>query len=390
MVSRHQDGKNARRHASTVGGVSRRRISRCGGIVRACNGLACLFGRFEDIAGAVGSCSAQTNAGRTAEVDQRDAGQGALVCRRRPGRDARGAGGRARSGRGAGAGAVRRDQPRHRAAGPCRPGAGERARAHARAVHGRRVSVPGEVRLCHGRAGRGRPGRAADRTVFALHPHQSRLHACRPTPWFPCPATSRRRAPCSPPTWRPRSMRSGTARPARPTASPSSAAAWWGCWSPICARGCRARDVTVVDIVPVARRARARARRPLRGARRGAGRLRSRLPCQRHRRRARDRAAARRRGGDGRGAELVRRAATSRRRSARRSTAAGCRLVSSQVGKVAPSHRPRWTHGRRLAAALALLADPALDALLAPAVAFEDLPATAAAIFGPEPAPSAS
>ena len=50
------------------------------------------------------------------------------------------------------------------------------------------------------------------------------------------------------------------------------------------------------------------------------------------------------------------------------------RLVSSQVGKVAPSHRPRWTHGRRLAAALALLADARLDALLAPAVAFGDLP----------------
>ena len=50
------------------------------------------------------------------------------------------------------------------------------------------------------------------------------------------------------------------------------------------------------------------------------------------------------------------------------------RLVSSQVGRIAPSHRPRWTHGRRLAAALDLLADARLDALLAPAVVFEDLP----------------
>jgi hypothetical protein len=50
------------------------------------------------------------------------------------------------------------------------------------------------------------------------------------------------------------------------------------------------------------------------------------------------------------------------------------RLISSQVGKIAPSHRARWTHGRRLAAALALLADARLDALLAPAVAFADLP----------------
>ena len=49
------------------------------------------------------------------------------------------------------------------------------------------------------------------------------------------------------------------------------------------------------------------------------------------------------------------------------------RLVSSQVGQIAPSHRPRWTHGRRLAAALGLLADARLDALLAPAVAFHDL-----------------
>jgi len=49
------------------------------------------------------------------------------------------------------------------------------------------------------------------------------------------------------------------------------------------------------------------------------------------------------------------------------------RLVSSQVGKIAPSHRPRWTHGRRLGAALALLEDPRLDALLAPVVGFQDL-----------------
>jgi len=49
------------------------------------------------------------------------------------------------------------------------------------------------------------------------------------------------------------------------------------------------------------------------------------------------------------------------------------RLLSSQVGRVAPSHRPRWTHRRRLAAAVALLEDPRLDALLAPAINFQDL-----------------
>lgn len=51
------------------------------------------------------------------------------------------------------------------------------------------------------------------------------------------------------------------------------------------------------------------------------------------------------------------------------------RLLSSQVGKVAASHRPRWTYQQRLSAALALLDDPALDVLLAPPVAFAELPA---------------
>jgi hypothetical protein len=60
------------------------------------------------------------------------------------------------------------------------------------------------------------------------------------------------------------------------------------------------------------------------------------------------------------------------------------RLVSSQVGRVAASHRPRWTSARRLAAALDLLADPALDGLLAPAVPFENLPARLAELLGSE------
>ena len=57
------------------------------------------------------------------------------------------------------------------------------------------------------------------------------------------------------------------------------------------------------------------------------------------------------------------------------------RLVSSQVGKVAPSHRSRWTHARRLSAALALLDDAALDVLLAPAVDFTELPSRLPAIL---------
>jgi hypothetical protein len=59
------------------------------------------------------------------------------------------------------------------------------------------------------------------------------------------------------------------------------------------------------------------------------------------------------------------------------------RLISSQVGKVAPSHRGSWTHRARLEAALGYTADPQLDALLAPAVAFSDLPARLPQILAP-------
>ena len=59
------------------------------------------------------------------------------------------------------------------------------------------------------------------------------------------------------------------------------------------------------------------------------------------------------------------------------------RLIASQVGNVAPSHRSRWTHGRRLAAALALLDDPALDLLLAPAIDFAELPGRIPALLAP-------
>lgn len=52
------------------------------------------------------------------------------------------------------------------------------------------------------------------------------------------------------------------------------------------------------------------------------------------------------------------------------------RLVSSQVGSVAPSQRPRRGHRDRLALALALLADERLDALITGETPFPDLPAT--------------
>jgi hypothetical protein len=59
------------------------------------------------------------------------------------------------------------------------------------------------------------------------------------------------------------------------------------------------------------------------------------------------------------------------------------RLVSSQVGKVAPSHRKNWTSRARLELALALTAKPELEVLMAPAVAFHDLPARLPQILAP-------
>lgn len=56
-------------------------------------------------------------------------------------------------------------------------------------------------------------------------------------------------------------------------------------------------------------------------------------------------------------------------------------IVSSQVGTVAPARRARWPAGRRLATALALLADPRLDALISGETRFEDLPASYARIL---------
>jgi len=49
-------------------------------------------------------------------------------------------------------------------------------------------------------------------------------------------------------------------------------------------------------------------------------------------------------------------------------------LKSSQVGAVAAAQRARWTHARRLALALRLLDDPALDALVTGEDRFGDLP----------------
>ncbi|WP_018865023.1 MULTISPECIES: zinc-dependent alcohol dehydrogenase [Thioalkalivibrio] len=59
-------------------------------------------------------------------------------------------------------------------------------------------------------------------------------------------------------------------------------------------------------------------------------------------------------------------------------------LRSSQVGRIPPARAPRWDYRRRLALALALLDDPALDGLITGEDAFADLPAVMQRVTGPE------
>lgn len=56
-------------------------------------------------------------------------------------------------------------------------------------------------------------------------------------------------------------------------------------------------------------------------------------------------------------------------------------LVSSQVGQVSPSRRPRFDYARRTQAALVLLADKRLDALISEEIGFRDAPARLPALF---------
>lgn len=58
------------------------------------------------------------------------------------------------------------------------------------------------------------------------------------------------------------------------------------------------------------------------------------------------------------------------------------KLVSSQVGMVSPGRRERWDPRRRLTSALGLLDLPALDALVAEEIAFEDAPKRLPQVFG--------
>jgi len=58
-------------------------------------------------------------------------------------------------------------------------------------------------------------------------------------------------------------------------------------------------------------------------------------------------------------------------------------LVSTQVGQVAASRRPRWSYARRMAKAMELLRDPLFDALIDVEIAFADFPQEAARVFAP-------
>ena len=155
-------------------------------------------------------------------------------------------------------------------------------------------------------------------------------------------------------------------------------AGWWARCARGCAPSCPARTSRWSTSIRGRAEIAAALGVGLRAALRCRRRLRRRHPCERHRGRAGDGAASCRRRGRRRRVELVRvrtqiavslgEAFHSRR----------LRLISSQVGQVAPSHRPRWSHGRRLAAALGLLGDAALDALIATPIDFHDLPIAAA------------
>jgi threonine dehydrogenase-like Zn-dependent dehydrogenase len=59
------------------------------------------------------------------------------------------------------------------------------------------------------------------------------------------------------------------------------------------------------------------------------------------------------------------------------------KLISSQVGQVAPSRRPRWTHRRRLEKALSLLANDTLDFLITEEVSFQNLPGALPQLLAP-------
>ena len=217
------------------------------------------------------------------------------------------------------------------------------------------------------------PADLEGRIVFALHPHQDLFNV-------PSSASSACRTVCHPAAlclrriWKRLSTRFGTARQGQPTVSlllvPARLARWWHSF----VGGIAGAEVTLVEINParaeVARKLGVDFATPKRApadcdlvfhASATASGLATALESCGEEATVVDLSWY----GEGQ-IEVPLGAAFHSRR---------LRLVSSQVGQVAPSRRPRWTRNRRLAAALSLLADDRLDALIAPAVTFQDLPA---------------
>ena len=242
---------------------------------------------------------------------------------------------------------------------------------------------PGEIRLRHGRPDRGRPERIC---AGARSSRCIRTRTCSTSPASAAIVAAgsicRRNARCWPPIWRPRSTPSGMRRPDRPIASPSSAPAWSARWLRISA-----------GRLPGAR---GHARRYQPGAR-GIGAERSGLALRSRKRRKATATswftpAASAAGlatrialageeatvlemswyGDAPVAAPLGGAFHSRR----------LRLISSQVGQIAPSHRPRWTHAPA-ARRRARSADRCAARRLAGArrSRFEDLPTAACPTF---------
>lgn len=60
-------------------------------------------------------------------------------------------------------------------------------------------------------------------------------------------------------------------------------------------------------------------------------------------------------------------------------------LISSQVGLVSASRRARWDYARRAKAAMALLADDRLDALITDEIPFRDLAERLPGLLAPAP-----
>ena len=178
---------------------------------------------------------------------------------------------------------------------------------------------------------------------------------CRPPRLCRCRTTCRRAGRRSPPTWRPRSMRCGTRARGLATASWWSARAWSGCWSTALAARLPGAEVTAVDMdaarATLVASLGARFARPeqapgeadivFHASATSAG-LATAIKCA---------------GFEGTVVEMswygdkpveveLGGAFHSRR----------LKLVSSQVGQVAASRRPRWDYGRRIGLAMRLLA----------------------------------